>query len=178
MQSLCWSTSSQDLAISLRCPLNVIRYFFLLISVGFLLITLEINYLHSNVVSRNVWASVPIYFCCLAFVITLLLFFVHHTKFTRFLFVFFIFGTFLGIYGVFLHTGFRKDPFLRLINSNLRNQKNDLISKAEPLPPLAISGLSTMALLTLIMIKEKQANNTKNAHILTQPHTKKMVNKK
>jgi hypothetical protein len=51
-------------------------------------------------------------------------------------------------------------------------------SKAEPLPPLAISGLSTMALLTSIMIKEKQTNNTKNAHILIQSHTKEVVNKK
>ena len=143
-----------------------------------MLITLEINYLHSNVVSRNFWALVPIYFCCFAFVITLLLFFVRHTKFTRFLFAFFVFGIFLGIYGVFLHTGFRKGPFLRLINSSLKNQEDDVTSKAEPLPPLAISGLSTMALLTLIMIKEKQTNNTKNAHILIQSHTKEMVNKK
>lgn len=158
--------------------MNVIRYFFLLISIGFLLIALEVNYLHSNVVGRNFWALVPIYFCCFAFVITLLLFFVHHTKLIRFLFVFFVFGAFLGVYGVFLHTGFRKDPFLRLINSNLKNQKNDLNSKAEPLPPLAISGLSIMALLTLMMTNEKQSNNTKNTHILIQSHTKEMLNKK
>lgn len=125
---------------------------------GFSFVLLEVQHLHADILTRSVPAWLPIIYCASALVLI---------PFRQSLFIFggighkilvgfFILGIILGLYGVAAHTRLRFEPFQRLLG---RRVFREHVPRAEPLPPLVITGLSALALVALSLQKEKSVRS-------------------
>ncbi|MCL6624689.1 MAG: hypothetical protein K6T17_08770 [Fimbriimonadales bacterium] len=133
-----------------------LRIFWLVLWLGFLFVLLEVQHLHANLLSRSVAAWVPLIYCALA--LGLIPFrFAFKGIGRRFLVSFFLLGVVLGFYGVAVHTRLRVEPFMRLFG--MKTPSEDL-PRAEPLPPLTLSGLAALCLVALSLEERKNQGSS------------------
>ena len=128
-----------------------LRIFWLVLWLGFLFVLLEVRHLHVNLLSRSVAAWLPLIYCALALGVIPFRFAFKGSG-RRVLVFFFLLGVVLGFYGVAVHSRFRVEPFMRLFGMKTPSEG---LPRAEPLPPLTLSGLATLCLVALSLQERK-----------------------